>query len=209
MIDGTHLAEQVAREVENAVRHLPCLPRPAYNVFVPQNQALNPDAQPELFPRHEVPSYWPTQTPIHILACEATTGVALCSRTTGGLTLNVDPENFIPVLFQWGPGRFRFSKDFIRLYCAWNGRLITDDHSDRLGNWAAARVYCTLGSKDSSAPGARIRLALIPKRASPGIISTPIIKQEKRRQALTCLAMRTLVFKKPKETYSHPTTPTD
>lgn len=166
-IDGTLPIETLALEVQKAVQELSELPRPTYTVFIPRDQESHPRAEPELFARTSTMQYWPPHTYMHMLAFEALAGV----------TLSADPipypprdtNLFVPILFQWGIGRFKYSKDFARLYTAWNGQAPSEDYPARFDSWPAARVFCALGSAASSGPGANIRLALVPRRAAPGI----------------------------------------
>lgn len=168
-IDGTLPPDEVAADVARAVRELTALPRPAYSVFLPRDQGQHPLAEPELFARTDMHEYWPTTTQVHMYTCNASAGSHLV-RGEGSISFSQDDwELNVPILFQQGPGRFHYSKDFVRQYRAWSGEVPSEDYRGRFDNWMAARVYCALGCDASSGPGSRIRLALVPRRAGPGI----------------------------------------
>jgi hypothetical protein len=71
-------------------------------------------------------------------------------------------------LFQAKPGQFQFSQQFRNLYKEIYGTDPDSSHH-RVGNTAAAEVYCRLGTAASSGERAYIRLATVPAEAATAI----------------------------------------
>ena len=162
MVNGTLPPEELAAAIWTAANELVTTPTAGYNVYCPPPSAAHLGI--EMYGRTTAPRTWqPRADLVEICTVESTEHRPAIHYPPADFT------QFVPILFQNGPGAFKYSTRFDELYISWFHELPSTEIGGRFDNWRAAKVFCELGSPASSGQGADIRLALAPRAAGPGL----------------------------------------